>query len=177
MSGARQTSAVPTALTICWAAFPRPEGRGFHLSRPAAAEVRDASHVSVGPNTALAFVLTLGDVSRFRRGKQVASYLGLIPSERSSSQRRRLGSISKQGNPFVRMLLVESVQTVNRLDEGFRKQYQHRCHRKAKGVAKVAAARRLAVRLYWMLRSNTPYPEIARIESSSRNGVVVRHGG
>lgn len=48
----------------------------------------------VGPNTALALVLTLGDVSRFRRGKQVASYLGLIPSERSSSQRRRLGSIS-----------------------------------------------------------------------------------
>lgn len=126
----------------------------------------------VGPNTALAFVLTLGDVSRFRRGKQVASYLGLIPSERSSSQRRRLGSISKQGSPFVRMLLVESVQAVNRLDEGFRKQYQHRCHRKAKGVAKVAAARRLAVRLYWMLRTNTPYPEIARIESSSRNGVV-----
>jgi transposase len=122
----------------------------------------------VGPNTALAFVLTLGDVSRFQRGKQVASYLGLIPSEHSSSRRRRLGSISKQGNPFVRMLLVESVQAVNRLDEGFRKQYQHRCHRKAKGVAKVAAARRLAVRLYWMLRSNTPYPEIARIESSSR---------
>ena len=126
----------------------------------------------VGPITALAFVLTLGDVRRFRRGKQVASYLGLIPSERSSSQRRRLGSISKQGNPFVRMLLVESVQAVNRLDEGFRKQYQHRCHRKAKAVAKVAAARRLAVRLYWMLRSNTPYPEIAHIESSSRNGVV-----
>jgi transposase len=122
----------------------------------------------VGPNTALGFVLTLGDVSRFRRGKQVASYLGLIPSERSSSQRRRLGSISKQGNPFMRQLLVESVQAVNRLDEGFRKQYQHRCHRKAKGVAKVAAARKLAVRLYWMLRSNTPYPEIARIESSSR---------
>jgi len=126
----------------------------------------------VGPNTALAFVLTLGDVSRFRRGKQVASYLGLIPSEHSSSRRRRLGSISKQGNPFVRMLLVESVQAVNRLDEGFRKQYQHRCHRKPKGVAKVAAARRLAVRLYWMLRSNTPYPEIARIESSLGNGVV-----
>ena len=122
----------------------------------------------VGPNTALAFVVTLGDVSRFRRGKQVASYLGLIPAERSSSQRRRLGSISKQGNPFLRMLLVESVQAVNRLDPGFRKQYQHRCHRKAKGVAKVAAARKLAVRLYWMLRTNTRYPEIAYIESSSR---------
>jgi transposase len=126
----------------------------------------------VGPITALAYVVTIGDVSRFPRGKQVASYLGLIPSEHSSSNRRRLGSISKQGNSFLRMLLVESAQTVNRLDEGFRKQYKHRCHHMAKGVAKVAAARRLAVRLYWMLRTNTAYPEIARIESSPRYGVV-----
>ena len=126
----------------------------------------------VGPITALAYVLTMGDVSRFKRGKQVASYLGLIPSERSSRKRRRLGSISKQGNSFMRMLLVESAQTVNRLDEGFRKQYQHRCHRMARGVAKVAAARRLAVRLFWMLRTNTAYPEIAHIESSPRYGVV-----
>ena len=126
----------------------------------------------VGPITALAFVLTLGDVTRFHRGKQVASYLGLIPTERSSSQRRRLGHISKQGNPFLRMLLVESVQSVNRLDPGFRKQYQHRCHRMAKGVAKVAAARKLAVRLYWMLRTNTSYPEIACIEGSSGYPVV-----
>jgi transposase len=78
----------------------------------------------------------------------------------------------KQGNPFVRMLLVESAQTVNRLDEGFRKQYVHRCHRMPKAVAKVAAARRLAVRLFWMLRTNTGYPEIARIEGSPREAVV-----
>ena len=126
----------------------------------------------VGPITALAYVITMGDVTRFQRGKQVASYLGLIPSEHSSSKRRRLGSISKQGNPFLRMLLVESVQTVCRLDEGFRKQYKHRCHRMKKAVAKVAAARKLAVRLFWMLRTNTAYPEIARIESSPRDGVV-----
>jgi len=126
----------------------------------------------VGPITALAYVVTMGDVSRFQRGKQVGSYLGLIPSEHSSSNRRRLGSLSKEGNPFMRMLLVESAQAVNRLDEGFRKQYQHRCHRMAKGVAKVAAARRLAVRLFWMLRTNTAYPEIVRIESSPAQAVV-----
>jgi transposase len=57
----------------------------------------------VGPITALAYVLTMGDVHRLRRGKQVASYLGLIPTERSSSNRRRLGSISKQGSPFLRI--------------------------------------------------------------------------
>ena len=45
----------------------------------------------VGPITSLAFVVTLGDVSRFKRGKQVASYLGLIPSEHSSGSKRRLG--------------------------------------------------------------------------------------
>lgn len=122
----------------------------------------------VGPITSLAFVITMGDVRRFQNGKQVSSYLGLIPSEHSSSKRRRLGSISKQGSPFLRMLLVESVQTVCRLDEGFRKQYKHRCHRMKKGIAKVAAARKLAVRLYWMLRTNTAYPEIAHIESSPR---------
>jgi len=126
----------------------------------------------VGPITALAFVLTIGEVARFRRGKQVASYLGLIPQERSSGGRQRLGAISKQGNRFMRMLLVEAAHSVVRLDEGFRKQYAHRCHGKPKGVAKVAAARRLAVRLYWMLRTQTPYPEIVRIESSPRVPLV-----
>jgi len=130
------------------------------------------THPGVGPITSLAFVLTLGDVARFKRGKQVASYLGLIPREHSSGGKQRLGAISKQGNGFARMLLVEAAQTVNRLDEGFRKQYQHRCHTKPKGVAKVAAARRLAVRLYWMLRTRTSYPEIVRIESSPRVPLV-----
>ena len=97
----------------------------------------------VGPITSLAFALTIGDVTRFQRGKQVASYLGLIPREHSSGGRQQLGAISKQGNRFARMLLVESAQTVTRLDEGFRKQYQQRCHRMEKGVAKVAAARQI----------------------------------
>jgi transposase len=122
----------------------------------------------VGPITALAFVLTIGEVSRFRRSGQVASYVGLIPREHSSGGKQRLGSITKQGNSFLRQLLVEAAQTVNRLDEGFRKQYAARCHHKPKGVAKVAAARKLTVRLYWMMRQNVGYPEIAFIESSPR---------
>lgn len=122
----------------------------------------------VGPITALAFRLTIGDASRFRRGKQVASYLGLIPRECSSGGRQRLGAISKQGNRFLRMLLVEAAHSAIRYDEGFRKQYLHRCHTMDKNVAKVAAARKLAVRLFWMMRTHTAYPEIVRIESSPR---------
>jgi len=126
----------------------------------------------VGPNTALAFVLTIGDVSRFARGKQIASYLGLIPREESSGGRQKQGAISKQGNGMLRSLLVEAAQIAVRYDPGFRKQYLHRCHQKPKGVAKVAAARKLAVRLYWMLRSQVGYPEIVRIESSPRVALV-----
>jgi transposase len=122
----------------------------------------------VGPITSLAFVLTVGNAERFERGKQVASYLGLIPSERTTGGRQRTGSISKQGNRFLRMLLVESATVVVRCDPGFRNEYLHRCHKKPKAVAKVAAARKLAIRLYWMLRTNTAYPEIVRMESSSR---------
>jgi transposase len=121
----------------------------------------------VGPNTALAYVLTIGDVRRFPRGKQVASYLGLIPREESSGGRQKLGAITKQGNRMLRSLLVEAAQIAVRYDPEFRRQYLHRCHTKPKGVAKVAAARKLAVRLYWMLRTQISYPEIVRIESSS----------
>ena len=131
----------------------------------------------VGPITALAFAVTIGEASRFPRGKQVASYLGLIPCEHSSGGKQRLGGISKQGNRFLRQLLVEAAQSAVRYDESLRRPYLHRCHRKPKGVAKVAAARQLAVRLYWMLRTQTPYPEIVRIESSPRVALVVLHGG
>jgi transposase len=126
----------------------------------------------VGPITSMAFVLTMGDVNRFPRGKQVASYLGLIPREYSSGGKQRFGSISKQGNRFLRMLLVEAAQVAVRCDPQMRNEYLHRCHRKAKGVAKVAAARKLAIRLYWMLRTNKSYPEVVRAESSSRVPLV-----
>jgi transposase len=130
------------------------------------------SQPGVGPVTSLAFVLTMGDVSRFPRGKQVASYLGLIPREYSSGGHQRLGSISKQGSRFMRMLLVEAAQVAVRCDPQFRSEYLHRCHSKPKGVAKVAAARKLAIRLYWMLRTQKPYPEIVHVESSSRVPLV-----
>ena len=126
----------------------------------------------VGPNTALAFVLTIGDVGRFPRGKQVASYLGLIPREESSGGRQKLGAITKQGNRMLRALLVEAAQVAVQHDPGLRKQYRHPLSSEPKAVAKVAVARKLAVRLYWMLRTQRPYPDIVRIESSPRVPLV-----
>lgn len=112
----------------------------------------------VGPVTALAFVLTLGPVERFRRSKQVVSYLGLNPREHSSGGRQRLGSISKQGNTMLRWLLVEAAQSASRHDAQGRRHYQRLKFRRGMGVAKVALARQLAVRLYWRLRESVSRP-------------------
>jgi transposase len=54
---------------------------------------RLTTHPGVGSLTALAFVLIIGEADRFRCGKQIASYLGLVPAEDSSGERRRLGHI------------------------------------------------------------------------------------
>lgn len=126
-------------------------------ARPAA--VRLMSHPGVGPVTALAFVLTIGDARRFAKSRQVASYLGLIPSEHSSGGKQRLGHISKQGNPLLRFLLVEAGQSAVRKDVELRRFYMRVQHRHSTGVAKVAVARKLALRLYWMLRQQIDHAQ------------------
>jgi transposase len=118
------------------------------------------THPGVGPIVSLAYVLTIGDWRRFPRGKQVGSYLGLIPAEESSSDKRRLGHISKQGNTLLRWLLVEAASTAQRYDPGWHRQYVRLSMNKHNGVAKVAIAHKLAVRLYWMLRSGQDYKQV-----------------
>ena len=95
-------------------------------------------------------MLILGQAKRFRCGNQVASYLGLVPAEDSSGEHRRLGHISKQGNTLLRFLLVEAAQVTVRSDPEWRGKYFHLAVRRGRKIAKVAMARRLAVRLYWM---------------------------
>jgi transposase len=130
-------------------AYARPEAR------------RLMTHPGVGAVTALAFVLTIGPVLRFARGKQIASYLGLIPSEHSSGGRgQRLGHISKQGSPFLRGLLVEAATTAVRHEPEMRRAYQRLARQKCRALAKVAMARKLAVRLYWMLRLEVDYAQL-----------------
>ena len=128
--------------------------------RPAAVKLR--THPGVGPVTALATVLTLGPVERFRSPRQVASYLGLIPREHSSGGRQQFGRLSKQGNPFLRFLLVEAGQSAARGDPELGRCYRRLAVRKHRALAKVAVARRLALRLYWMLRQDLTYAQLVQ---------------
>jgi transposase len=123
------------------------------------------THPGVGALTALAFVLIIGRADRFQCGKQIAAYLGLVPLEDSSGNRRRLGHITKQGSSMLRFLLVEAAQVTVRSLPEWRSKYFHLMMRRGRKIAKVAMARRLAIRLYWMWRKGWDYEQVKKFGS------------
>lgn len=86
--------------------------------------------------------------------------MGLIPQEESRGGRQRFGKLTKQGNRWLRFLLVEAAQTASRFDPGLRRGYRRLAFRKGVASAKVAVARKLAIRLYIMLREGIDYQEL-----------------
>ena len=130
--------------------------------------LRLMTHPGVGALTALAYVLILGTPERFRCGKQIGSYVGMIPSEDSSAGKQRLGHISKQGNSLLRFLLVEAAQAATRVSSEWRRRYIHLAMRRHKSIAKVALGRKLAIRLYWMWRNGCEYSPSLEFGSYAR---------
>lgn len=111
----------------------------------------------VGPLTAMILVLELGDVSRFDRGEEFASWLGLVPCEWSSGDGQNKGSITRAGNRRVRTALVESSWYLISKDARMRRVYERIKARRGSGRAIVAVARRLALAIRAMLRDKQPY--------------------
>jgi transposase len=120
------------------------------------------THPGVGPVTALATEVFLGDPGRFADGKALASYVGLIPSEYSSGARQRLGALSKQGNPLLRFLWGEAAMHAVRRDPELQRFYRRKLAQKGLGKARIAAARKLGIRLWIMLRDRIGYEEFCR---------------
>lgn len=120
------------------------------------------THPGVGPITALATEVFVGDPRRFVNAKRLASYVGLIPREHSSGGRQRLGGLSKQGNPLLRFLWVEAAWHAVRKDARLKQFYRRKLVQKGLGKAIVAAARKLGIRLWIMLRDEIDYEEFCR---------------
>ena len=120
------------------------------------------THPGVGPVTALATEVFLGDPQRFADGKAVASYIGMIPSEYSSGGRQRLGAMSKQGNALLRYLWGEAAMHAVGRDPELKRFYRRKLVQKGLGKARVAAARKLGIRLWIMMRDEIDYPEFCR---------------
>jgi transposase len=106
-------------------------------------------------------VATVDDITRFQSAHQFEAFLGLVPGERSSGEKRRLGRITKAGNSRVRYLLVEAgwriVRSKSPETAALRAWALQIAARRGKRIAVVALARRLAGILYAMWRDNARY--------------------
>lgn len=115
----------------------------------------------VGPLTALRYVATLDDVSRFADAHQVESYLGLVPGESSSSERQQRLSITKAGPPALRWVLVQAAWALRRCRQSTAVPLQLWAlrieQRRGKRIATVALARKLSGILYAIWRDGTEY--------------------
>jgi transposase len=115
----------------------------------------------VGPVTALSFVASLDEVTRFSGAHQVESYLGLVPSEYSSGERQHRGRITKRGNARMRSLLVEAGWRILRSRKNecahLKVWAMQIAARRGKRIAVVALARRLSGILYAMWRDGNVY--------------------
>jgi transposase len=127
---------------------------------------------SIGPITASAIVATVDDITRFASAPQFAAFLGLVPGERSSGEKRRIGRITKAGNSRVRYLLVEAGWRILRAKDAetaaLRAWALQIAGRRGKRIAVVALARRLAGIVYAMWRDGQPY-EAAKLRAPRRS--------
>ena len=130
------------------------------------------THPGVGPVTALATDIFLGDPGRFADGKALASYVGLIPGERSSGRRQRLGKVTKQGSPLLRFLWGEAGAHAVRRDPELKRFYRRKLVQKGLGKARVAVARKLGIRLWIMLRDEIDYQEFCRRGQKQQSGAA-----
>jgi transposase len=120
------------------------------------------THPGVGPVTALATEVFLGDPTRFADGKALASYVGIIPREYSSGGRQKLGGLTKQGNPLLRFLWCEAAMHAVRRDPELKRFYRRKLIQKGLGKTRAAVARKLGIRLWIMLRDQIDYNEFCR---------------
>lgn len=120
----------------------------------------------VGPRLAEALVTLIDNPHRFKRGKEVGAYLGLVPKQIQSGESNRLGRITRAGSRVLRSLLVEVSWVGLRYNSWMRSVYERtrRNSRTRKKIAIVAVARKLLIRCWAMLRDGTPWrPDYATI--------------
>ena len=132
----------------------------------------------VGPITALAFVLTLEEPARFATSRAVGPYLGLIPAQRESGDSKPEMHITKEGDAFVRRLLVGSAQYIlgpfgedcDLRRHGFK--LGARASKKDKRRAVVAVARKLGVLLHRLWASEQPYDPLFNAKRAARTSAA-----
>ncbi|WP_181015555.1 transposase [Alkalispirochaeta sphaeroplastigenens] len=115
----------------------------------------------IGTLTALAFILEIGDFRRFARAEQFMAFLGLVPSEHSSGEKRRLGSITKAGNSHLRKLLVEAAWVSRRYGAPSKRLIRERSDVPAHIAGYAERAGKRLQKKYWRLVHAGRPPQVA----------------
>jgi len=113
----------------------------------------------IGYLSGLMLVAELGDITRFKSARHVASYVGLVPRLYASADTTRLGRITKQGPGHLRRILVQDAWVAVRVSKAFRQKYNSILKRKGKKTAIVAIARMMAEIVYHVLKDKTEFDE------------------
>jgi transposase len=116
-----------------------------------------ATIVGISCYMALAIASRIGKIDRFPRGRSLANFFGLTPGSRSSGEKERLGSITKQGSQMVRFLLGQLVPHVLRKDTKLRSWYRQIKKKRGAKIARVAVMRRLTGIMWRMLSKKEVY--------------------
>jgi transposase len=112
----------------------------------------------VGYYSALLVKSEIGDISRFPFGERLCSYAGLVPSTHASGASVRHGGITKEGSRWLRWVMVEVAQIhVHRYETAITQAYNRIAERKGKRIATVAAARKLLMVCFSVLKNKRPY--------------------
>jgi len=112
----------------------------------------------IGYYTALLMKSEIGDVNRFPFGERLCSYAGLVPSTHASGRTVRHGGITKEGSRWLRWVMVEAAQThVHKYDTSITRAYNRIAEKRGKRIAVIAAARRLLMCSYSVLKNKRPY--------------------
>ena len=127
------------------------------------------THPGIGLLTSICVRYTLEEVGRFANSRKVTAFAGFDPMEDQSDERKRMGSISKQGSRWLRFYLIEAGQKACRKDVELARIYHRLSLRKGHAKAKVAIGRRLLVRAFIMLRDEIDYAEFLRRGVAARS--------
>ena len=131
-----------------------------HVKRDATAQ-RLQTIPGIGPFGALLLQAEIGPIDRFGSAQELAAYAGLVPSTRSSGDKTRHGHVGR-GNPWLKWLLIEALQTLKLAPGPVGQHYQKVLRAKGKPKATVAAARKFCTYRYWMLKEEWSYTEWLR---------------
>ncbi len=111
----------------------------------------------IGLLTAMKILTELDHIDRFKSNDKLCSYVGFIPSTRSSGDTERIGKITPRGHPVLREAFIESAWTAIRVDPALMLKYKELCKRMKSNQAITRIAKKLVIRMAYVLKNNESY--------------------